>query len=97
MDNNEHDDGDLSSSGSSQEKQLSGRSKVCKESKLQCLGELNQITNDEKTSMVNSLLEYASLSIQNKEMQNIANLYRQEISDYSKIFGVKKEDASNLF
>jgi hypothetical protein len=91
---NENEEYGTDSEDSQKGHKLSGRSQICKEDKLQSLNDLNQITGEEQEVMMKSLAEYATLSNINKNLQKIASVYRQEISDYSKIFGLKKEDAS---
>jgi hypothetical protein len=76
---------------------LTGRSKICKDNKIENLNNLNEITADDKDLMVMNILEYPTITLNNKSFRNVAELYKQEISDYSKIFGIKKEDASIYF
>jgi PAS domain S-box-containing protein len=91
------EDGSDDSEDTQKGNKMTGRTKVCREGKLQSLVDMNEITHDDKETMINSLAEYASLSRTNRDFQKMSSIYRQEISDYSKIFGIQKEDASKFF
>ena len=94
MDNkNEIDDFETDSDESKKDGKITGRSKICKYGKIKSFSEFYEHTRDDREVMMKNQNDYATLT-SNREFQKISSQYKQEISDYSKIFGIKKDDAS---
>ena len=94
IDNKGENEDDESDSVGSKDGKLSGRVKLCKEAKVESIVDIHQITHEEKESIAKSHSDYNSLNSTNREFVKLSNYFKKEITEYSKIFGAKKEDTS---